>query len=734
MFNIDLNRKFVAVDELFGLAQSNSYNNLLPVEDRPRDLFGRVYGDCKFLVVEQDDDFSLPDFPIPDDKMKLISLRIFLAEGTFNNYNIIGDKKDFPLFFTVVNETSNYGKTRYGSYNITKNPSDYSGEKETIDVEQIDLFSIGCKFSSRSYPFYESDVILSVKVNDEIVTIIIDPQSCDRLYGLKLNEAFNFEVSGKEFPANNLAKLLVSNKKYSSSSFDFTFDTVNDIRYRFNFDSESFKNLLKYFVSKGYYIDNVLGDNKTGITKVLNKIEPFLEELKEKNIFGLMGFRTFLKSSKFTVNSVKVSTVFNSYFGKIKTFEEFEKACNNLSDLMMKIKQPINYSNVKSMPWIEELPEFKEKRKAVLKTQGNRAFTKIMQDIDSIDISESRFPLLYQAMTEGEIPLRIFFKSEKNEQYFLFNDNFVLWEEMLEKHPEITKKLAKEASKRTTYEKDLMSYFYFILYALPEYLNEQTGYPWTCLPKLVNSENELDAPKEDETGVVRQRSALTPIVDNENKIVTVPYASLAIGGYQTVYCYSLSYNVIKRGFVLNGNTAMFDIEEKLNGRDDYGLMFYTLTGTAQGRGYPTFLIIFERLKEKGTRVHFHRTHPCRSKDGDYNPVHNWVPRAYNWIAGNINAKHIAAQQGDLIFVKTDKEIIPEKTVNSYDSHLFREQLPFQEVSGKDKYVLGRIIVENGTYIDHPEHETTFLPMGNYEIRTCRSWEANPKAIWTLNID
>lgn len=39
-----------------------------------------------------------------------------------------------------------------------------------------------------------------------------------------------------------------------------------------------------------------------------------------------------------------------------------------------------------------------------------------------------------------------------------------------------------------------------------------------------------------------------------------------------------------------------ELELKLNGRDDYGLMFYTLTGTSTATGYPTFLIIFERLE------------------------------------------------------------------------------------------------------------------------------------------
>jgi hypothetical protein len=111
---------------------------------------------------------------------------------------------------------------------------------------------------------------------------------------------------------------------------------------------------------------------------------------------------------------------------------------------------------------------------------------------------------------------------------------------------------------------------------------------------------------------------------------------------------------LSKGFSWVGNTCHVDVEEKLNGRDDYGLMFYTLTGSAQGRGYPSFLIIFERRKS-GTHVHFHRTHPSRSKDGDYNPVHNWIRVCYNWMVGNVNKDLIRYQQGDLVFTAMTEE-------------------------------------------------------------------------------
>ena len=256
------------------------------------------------------------------------------------------------------------------------------------------------------------------------------------------------------------------------------------------------------------------------------------------------------------------------------------------------------------------------------------------------------------------------------------------------------------------------------------------------IPRLVSSADELEPPKEGSTGTTKTRSALTPLVDNENSTVTVPYVSMQIAGYGTTYCYGLNYSVLEKGFSFKGNVITKDIEKQLNGRDDYGLMFYTLTGTAQGRGYPTFLIIFERL-EKNTRVHFHRTHPMRSKGGDYNPIHNWTIGCYKWMIGNVNFEKIKAQQGDLAFVSTENlDFTGAEKVNSYDSHTFSQPVEFLPYTKKDKQnVLGYVrIPDPSVFLDHTEHTKRRIVPGDYEIRQCRSWEANPKGIWSLRID
>ncbi|MBS1722847.1 MAG: hypothetical protein JSS66_07700 [Armatimonadetes bacterium] len=474
-----------------------------------------------------------------------------------------------------------------------------------------------------------------------------------------------------------------------------------------------------------------VGLSTSGIAKALDKLQPFLDQLgsEEPLLYAMLVDLTYL--AKRTVNSVKMSTVFNQTLGQVASYGELKKFLQDNSD-------KIAYSYYSEVGHFTErvlvdTEVYAETRKTVLKTGSRRAFNKLMEDVEFLDLDAERYPLLNAAITAGEIPVSTFFR--KKEQFFLLNSNWQLWEEMLAHQPALAKELAQEVSKRTHYEKDLMSYFYFLLYGLPEYLQKHTGRKWRVTGKLVDSPNELEAPRADQAaGVSKKRSALTPIVENELSTVVVPYASLALHGRMTTYCYSHDYHLLERGFSFNGNATMSDLEEKLNGRDDYGLMFYTLTGSQQGRGYPTFLIIFERRSDM-TYVHFHRTHPCRSKDGDYNPVHDWVKVCYNWMVGNIPAKDIVAQQGDMVFVQHEHKMPCNELVMAYEGHCFDRPVKFAPYEKKEKQnVLGYLQVDGDTWLRHGEHEDVLIPAGDYEVRQCRSWEANPVAVWTLRID
>ena len=523
-------------------------------------------------------------------------------------------------------------------------------------------------------------------------------------------------------------------QKHFYASFDWDYEGLRSLKMNPKFFNDYTTSLWK---EKGRPAIDTDAALLKGVKKTYTACMATPQDWQNSPLATLL-FHCLAAESGKTVNGVRVSKVFNDIFSDPEDSEgimEAGKQAFLTKDDRNGSNLPYDFGDV-----IKRIGNFREFRKVVLSKQGDRAFSKLQDEYESLSMDEETYPLTSSAIKEGKIPVSTFFHSQ--EQYFLLNDNWDLWEGMLARDAETTISLANEVCKRKMYEKDLMSYFFFVLHALPEYLEKHTGKAWVCYPKLVSSETELDAPESKDGEPARQRSALTPIVDNENGTVVVPYASLAIPGRQTLYCYSHCYNVLTRGLSFNGNTVMNDLEVGLNGKDDYGLMYYTLTGSYQGRGYPTFLIIFERRAEQGgTFVHFHRTHPSRSKDGDYNPIHNWIRVCYNWMAGNVKADSLKAQQGDLIFsllVPEDKvaglDFSQEVTV--YDHHVFEEPVKFEPPSqtGRKKNVLGHISLDKDTILSHNEHDDISIPAGIYEIRQCRSWEANPTGIWTLSID
>lgn len=364
-----------------------------------------------------------------------------------------------------------------------------------------------------------------------------------------------------------------------------------------------------------------------------------------------------------------------------------------------------------------------------------------------LGISPEAHPKLLKAVEEQRIPLSLFHKA--GDQLALVNVEFDLWEKAFERPgwEEVLCAIAQNAASRSTYDKNVTPYIAF-LFRVEGFLTRHTekGKKWRSMPKFVQSEWELEMNEVEEGGTTKKRSALTPVPDNETRVLTVPYVAMAVHGVRTTYCYSLDYQVFEESTIdrESGTPIVNELERGLNGRDDYGLMYYTLTGTMQNTGYPAFLIIFERRKS-GTHVHFHRVHPCRSKDGKKTPACRLVEECYRYMAGNIRAEEIYAQQGDLIFLKTEQTVeIPDdaKHVREFESHAFKPLeadkggillIPNESKSIKNR--LGFIYSEGAWMVDHPEHEPIKgIPGGMYEVRRCKSWEANPKAVWVLTID
>lgn len=374
-----------------------------------------------------------------------------------------------------------------------------------------------------------------------------------------------------------------------------------------------------------------------------------------------------------------------------------------------------------------------------------------------LGISADRHPLLMARVEAGDISLNLFHEAGNEDR--LINVEFDLWERALAREgwADVLVEIAQNASKRTTYSKRVTSYIAFP-FRIERYLDRHAprkkGHGWKAMPKFVQSQWELEMGEATEEGTTKRRSAFTPVADNDEGTVTVPYVAMAISGVRTTWCYSERYFVVEEGqedpIFDQGGVYEADLAEKLNGRDDYGLCFFTLTGTDRNTGYPTFLVIFERTTHHGTRVHFHRVHPSRSRgpNGTQTPPNRLIEECYRYMAGNVRAEEIAHQQGDILLIKADgpgKATSDPVPVFGFENHAFVPldapdgscppvRLMRAKAKSRDN-LLGWIHAPNGMRMPHPEHESIEdIAPGWYEVRRCKSWEANPTSVWVLNID
>lgn len=411
---------------------------------------------------------------------------------------------------------------------------------------------------------------------------------------------------------------------------------------------------------------------------------------------------------------------------------------------------PVKRAICETLPGVAEKIQDMEAQKDFRKqqTQSGQA--------EGLGVTADKYPLLRAAIENSNIPIGVFNQPGADGQPV--NREFAIWERALGQKgwAEVIYAIAKNAAGRSTYERDITPYL-MALFQVPKYLDKHTEgrKRWSAMPKFVESQWDLerdDDEEDDPNGTVKKRSAFTPVADNETRVVEIPYVAVSVTGVRTQWCYSRHFYIFEEGFTDPESDGMVtrDFEPKLNGRDDYGLMYYTLTGTDTARGYPTFLVIFERLASK-TRVHFHRVRPCRSKNGVVTPACNLIEACYQYMAGNIPAKDITAQQGDLIFIRCDNDPIQAKAkvapdaqtspVLVFESHSLQSlnsevSLTLHRSTAKTpQNRLGFVWAPTGLKVGHPEHDDIEnLPEGWYEIRRCKSWEANPKAIWSMTID
>lgn len=458
----------------------------------------------------------------------------------------------------------------------------------------------------------------------------------------------------------------------------------------------------------GCYNEEYLAEFE-GISRAISKVSGWLKDLTTTQY---IEFDKFVKSAytedyyslhdrkKLVLNKVTLTTIFNKEINKMKSKQE-------LIDFLEKYN-----TDDPRFPYYL-LDSYNKKKSKVNKT----AFVRLSQRIQDLEIDN--YPLLKAAVLEDSIPLNTFLPNK--EAYFLINSVWELWEEMLSKYPTQVREIVDENRGRSTYLPNYMSYFHYILYDLPEFLTKESGEEWTAIPCADLSK----------INVGTKRGDFTPIVDNEKRVVYVPYLKDVTYGRQTQYCYAQDYVLVKKGTSHLGQVCYKDIET--HGEHKYGFTYYTLTGTPTARGYPSFLIIFEN-RDDHYHIHFHRVNPFRTKSGDINPINSWLVTGLQWMYSNTPLEDVVTQQGDQVFVKTDDEFISDGWVNNFERHNLESPVEVMTNFNKPKWTSCRIRVNEPVKLSHPEHLPVVIPEGIYNVVQCRTWEATPSEISTYNMD
>jgi len=631
------------------------------------------------------------------------------------DFEVVSDVFKKPYDNNITGHYNYYEKPKYEAYQTSNRQGYYSNEYS-----------------------YEAFRFLKIKIIRNGTEVIVDVPFKKPLYG-----------TGKVDVASNI---IIINASFYGEKFEYSYKLMGN-SFRDSFYA-AMQHLTKNQFSKSneILILSVLAGSMPvvptdGVAKIEKKYAKAISEMERVN--PQAGFIYKLLHSKKKTSGASANTLLGSFLENCNG--NIEKMAKELISVYENYLKPeaskgynysdADYSNLVRAACVNLSGAKEKETERRAKTEWNLR-NNLVDQADGLGITKSDYPELLDLIESKRVPLCLFHESGEPDN--LINIEFDLWEKALKRKgwKDIIAKIAADASRRKLYDKKITPYLSY-LFKIETYLKKHTGKKWTAMPKFVESQWELEMAEADENGTTKKRSAMTPIVDNEKLTITVPYVSMAIAGRQTTYCYSLNYYVFEENNIdaESGTPILSDLSKKLNGRDDYGLMYFTLTGTNRNTGYPTFLIIFERLKDK-TRVHFHRVHPSRYRNGKPTPASKLIEECYRYMAGNVRAEEIYKQQGDLIFIKATEQdgLESAKEVNEFESHCFVKENgeASKLIENKNKSIknrLGFIYCDQKFTVQHPEHENLEnMPAGWYEIRRCKSYENNPVSVWSLNID
>jgi hypothetical protein len=301
-----------------------------------------------------------------------------------------------------------------------------------------------------------SNILVEVEVDGTKMVLACPFNVAERVFGLEVTEDMKLRLSnGDECDFTGYKDVMDNLNVYRGyrgdriNTFDFTYPTLAAVESRIGMGRKNLGKLLKGLLKSGWKIEEP--GKLSGIKKMWQRLEPVMKEVMEENPLAFVSYRSFAQECNKSIDGVKISAVFNDVFKDVETKEDFLKALKEF--YTGKESGDLYNAQNKLEESVKKLDVYKEKRKAVLKSQANRAFAKIQQEAENLTIDKKKHKLTWARSRRAIWPIGVFFR--KSEQYFLLNDNWDLWEEMFKRgYGEQAIELANEVKGRTTYEKD----------------------------------------------------------------------------------------------------------------------------------------------------------------------------------------------------------------------------------------------------------------------------------------
>lgn len=329
----------------------------------------------------------------------------------------------------------------------------------------------------------------------------------------------------------------------------------------------------------------------------------------------------------------------------------------------------------------------------------NKAVTKLFGDMGhTLKTAKRRYPFFVREFEAGQIPIDTFRRSRSTQ---LYNANLNVWEKMLKLDAHATTGIAQRISRLVGPNRNIMSYFNFVLTDFPRYLKKMTGETWTVLPKY---QINVDTTSVSYAGNV--------IVDNINKIVTVPYCVDTTYRYRSTV--PIDWNILKKGESFDGDKALFGT--KVISGHTYGLFYNNVKREHTGRA------------DQGlTRVYL-----CGFIDGNVTIDRVKLPRnkyGVKPINGWIDECHDVVHRGLMDYTKVDcflfkKLPAPTAEVYAYNATHLGDTSFSTPIMHSDTYqdawgtgTVGNIRVDDtsSTVVTSPSGATATLTGGEYQV-------------------